>query len=42
MLREALNAGARGYVVKSKADSDLLRAVKSLTDHKPFIALGAQ
>jgi DNA-binding NarL/FixJ family response regulator len=42
MLREALNAGARGYVVKSKADSDLLNAVKSLTEHKPFVALGSQ
>jgi DNA-binding NarL/FixJ family response regulator len=42
MLREALNAGARGYVVKSKADSDLLNAVKSLTEHKPFVAFGTQ
>jgi two-component system response regulator NreC len=42
MLREALNAGARGYVVKSKADSDLLNAVKSLTEHKPFVAFGSQ
>jgi DNA-binding NarL/FixJ family response regulator len=42
MLREALNAGARGYVVKSKADIDLLKAVKSLTEHKPFVALGQQ
>ena len=41
MLREALNAGARGYVVKSKADSDLLQAVKALTEHKPFIALSS-
>ena len=42
MLREALNAGARGYVVKSKADSDLLDAVKSLTEHKPYVAPGSQ
>jgi DNA-binding NarL/FixJ family response regulator len=41
MLREALNAGARGYVVKSKADSDLLQAVRALTEHKPFIALSS-
>jgi two-component system response regulator NreC len=41
MLREALNAGARGYVVKSKADSDLLDAVKALTEHKPFVALSS-
>jgi len=39
MLQEALNAGARGYVVKSKADSDLLQAVQAAKEHRSFVAL---
>jgi DNA-binding NarL/FixJ family response regulator len=36
MIREALDAGARGYVVKSNASRDLLAAVKALSQHLPF------
>ncbi len=39
MMREALDAGARGYVVKSNATRDLLEAVRSVSQHKVFTAL---
>ncbi len=39
MMREALNAGARGYVVKSNAARDLLEAVEAVSQHRVFVAL---
>jgi DNA-binding NarL/FixJ family response regulator len=33
---EVLNAGARGYVLKSDSDKDLVNAVEALSRHKPF------
>jgi DNA-binding NarL/FixJ family response regulator len=39
MMREALEAGARGYVVKSNASRDLLAAVEAVSQHLPFRAL---
>jgi len=36
MMREALAAGARGYVVKSDAARDLLAAVDAVSQHKSF------
>ncbi len=39
MMREALDAGARGYVVKSNAARDLLEAVKAVSQHRMFTAL---
>lgn len=39
MMREALEAGARGYVVKSNAARDLLAAVEAVSQHRPFTAL---
>jgi DNA-binding NarL/FixJ family response regulator len=39
MMREALDAGARGYVVKSNADRDLLAAVAAVSQHKRFTVL---
>jgi DNA-binding NarL/FixJ family response regulator len=39
MMREALDAGARGYVVKSNAARDLLEAVKAVSQHRTFTAL---
>ncbi len=33
---EVMDAGARGYVLKSDSDSDLVRAVEALSHHKPF------
>jgi DNA-binding NarL/FixJ family response regulator len=40
MMREALEAGARGYVVKSNAARDLLAAVEAVSRHLPFTANG--
>ena len=42
MMREALEAGARGYVVKSNAARDLLEAVEAVSQHKVFTALNGQ
>jgi DNA-binding NarL/FixJ family response regulator len=39
MMREALDAGARGYVVKSNAARDLLEAVEAVSQHRMFTAL---
>jgi len=39
MMREALDAGARGYVVKSNAGRDLLEAVEAVSQHRIFTAL---
>jgi DNA-binding NarL/FixJ family response regulator len=36
MMREALGAGARGYVVKSNVARDLLAAVEAVSQHKLF------
>jgi DNA-binding NarL/FixJ family response regulator len=36
LIREILEAGIRGYVVKSDSDRDLVLAVEALADHKPF------
>jgi DNA-binding NarL/FixJ family response regulator len=38
MMREALGAGARGYVVKSEAARDLLAAVDTVSQHRFFDA----
>jgi DNA-binding NarL/FixJ family response regulator len=32
-----LQAGARGYVLKSDADENLIAAVENLRQHKPFL-----
>src|SRR5258708_5535396 len=36
MVREAFNAGARGYVVKSSIGKDLLAALEKVSRHEPF------
>jgi DNA-binding NarL/FixJ family response regulator len=36
LIREIVDAGARGYVLKSDSDRDLLLAVEALARHKPF------
>jgi len=36
MMREAVSAGARGYVVKSDAARDLLMAVDAVSQHRFF------
>ena len=37
LARDVLQAGARGYVMKSDADQSLIGAVESLRQHKPFL-----
>jgi DNA-binding NarL/FixJ family response regulator len=37
LVRDVLQAGARGYVLKSDADANLIGAVDSLRRHKPFL-----
>jgi DNA-binding NarL/FixJ family response regulator len=37
LARNVLQAGARGYVLKSDADQNLIAAVESLRQHKPFL-----
>lgn len=39
MMREALAAGARGYVLKSNLARDLVEAVEAVSQHKEFTAL---
>lgn len=36
LVREVLDAGARGYVLKSDAGRDLVAAVEALRQHKPY------
>jgi DNA-binding NarL/FixJ family response regulator len=37
LARDVLQAGARGYVLKSDADENLIAAVDHLRQHKPFL-----
>ena len=37
LARDVLQAGARGYVLKSDADENLVAAIQSLSQHKPFL-----
>jgi DNA-binding NarL/FixJ family response regulator len=36
LIRDILEAGVRGYIVKSDSDRDLAIAVETLANHKPF------
>jgi DNA-binding NarL/FixJ family response regulator len=36
LIRDILDAGVRGYIVKSDSDRDLITAVEALSNHKPF------
>lgn len=36
LIRDILDAGVRGYIVKSDSDRDLIIAVEALSNHKPF------
>lgn len=38
IVREVLDAGARGYVLKSDAGRDLVAAVDALCQHRPFFS----
>jgi DNA-binding NarL/FixJ family response regulator len=37
LIRDILEAGVRGYVVKSDSDRDLVIAIEALANHKPFL-----
>jgi DNA-binding NarL/FixJ family response regulator len=37
LARDVLRAGARGYMMKSDADENLITAVDTLRQHKPFL-----
>lgn len=39
MMREALGAGAKGYVVKSNAARDLLDAIEVVSQHRVFTSV---
>ena len=36
LIREIVDAGVRGYIMKSDSDRDLIIAVETLAKHKPF------
>ena len=36
LIREIVDAGVRGYIMKSDSDRDLIIAVEALAKHKPF------
>ncbi|HEY4839396.1 MAG TPA: response regulator transcription factor [Candidatus Acidoferrales bacterium] len=36
LIREIVEAGVRGYIIKSDSDRDLIVAVETLAKHKPF------
>src|SRR5881397_3708460 len=38
VVAEVLEAGARGYVLKSDADQNLVAAIDALLQHKPFLS----
>src|SRR3977135_1422496 len=38
LARDVLQAGARGYLLKSDADKNLIAAVDSLRRHRPFLS----
>jgi DNA-binding NarL/FixJ family response regulator len=38
LLQHALQAGARGFVLKTDASDDLIAAVRALAEHKPFFS----
>ena len=38
VIREVLEAGARGYLLKTDADMQLISAVKALSQHRPFFS----
>jgi len=41
LVREVLDSGARGYILKSDATRDLLKAIEALAMHRSFFTSGA-
>ena len=38
LISEVLHAGARGYLLKSEADEEIINAIKTLARHRPFFS----
>jgi DNA-binding NarL/FixJ family response regulator len=38
LIRDTVEAGVHGYIMKSDSERDLVRAVEALANHKPFFA----
>jgi DNA-binding NarL/FixJ family response regulator len=38
VIRDVLQAGARGYVLKSDADGQVIEAVRALANHRPYFS----
>ncbi|MGB2886864.1 MAG: response regulator transcription factor [Candidatus Acidiferrales bacterium] len=41
LIRDVVDAGARGYIAKSDSERNLVVAVEALANHKPFFSPGA-
>jgi DNA-binding NarL/FixJ family response regulator len=41
LVREIVDAGARGYIMKSDADKDLVSAIEALAEHRSFFTARA-
>lgn len=41
LIRDTIEAGAHGYVIKSDSERDLVRAVDALANHRPFFTAQA-
>jgi DNA-binding NarL/FixJ family response regulator len=41
VIAQALRAGARGYILKSESESNLIEAVEALAEHLPFFSARA-
>lgn len=41
LVREIIDAGARGYIMKSDADKDLVSAIEALAEHRSFFTARA-
>ena len=41
LVRKVVDAGARGYVLKSDASKDLVRAIKAVANHQPYFTSSA-
>jgi len=42
VVQEALSSGARGYVLKTRADVDLVAAVEAVLEGRQFVSSGLQ
>ena len=41
LVRKVVDAGARGYVLKSDASTDLVSAIRAVANHQPYFTLSA-